>query len=740
MRTQTAALWLIALGSASLGSSVKLEDGNPFQEDLDREEAERGGSEEQPFAPPEEAFAKREPEERPPPRDETEGKIIVDKKVRSVLSKVKRFFAGKTLRRKAQAAEAIDKIGEAQAEKLLRCITLLSRVEAEWITDYFCLQFKDLTLQEMCFTTAKDAFKRLKAASAGCQNGRASCFLKNLRIPLTHPMIDRRLESRHEHLFEPTSLPLVDIIPSKWRVDWEGLKELFRVFNEDSPANYAIAQQTRSLLEKLYEEGKEANSTEKRDRRLWQAWQLLVRTMQIKPRADPMMTRLLSEIMSFGKCSNEKIQLPGITEPVSARHVRTRLIASRFAAALRLGECPEKPDTTNCKTIKHYVRMSNTITKYYLPLNETAAVNDETPTYKGGELEPSTESEQQALREDIEENVESHVTFILEVAEKVTTKLVDFIAGSRIARTIITAVVTNIMRFAGHLREEGQEGGAADGSTAAQSELLKSAISLDATAQVEATVRELDVFLMTARRALAQLYGQVSYKVLSRELKRLRTKSQPKRSLRQRIRRFFRFGRGQSSLQVENTSALMPVNPHGAMVENASSSTPRRMEASFVQNDKEKTFKRRHVYAFVGGTFVFLGLAVLGPVASGPLGVGLIIAGIVALLTPLIGKLVEVVTGRIRRGRSQPKLLALPAPPPREGEEDPQPPQELRESEEAHQPSQEAETLDEAGPGEESDQGRHYDIDEGTKTEALAEPGPTNNSEQPRELVDEEVD
>ncbi|KAL8444460.1 hypothetical protein Emed_006231 [Eimeria media] len=753
MRTQTGALWLIALGSASLGSSVKLEDGNPFQEDLDREEREGGDYEEQPFAAPSVPSAEPEPEERPPPRDETEGKIIVDRKVRSVLSKVKHFFAGKALRRKAQLAEAISRITKPQAESeatrtlpaaaaeaaasalpwlklekknsikglcmwladeywcfwlllcsltsgLMSCIGLASKAEVTRRADIFCRRFEELTLRAMCLKTAEEAFNRMTSASAKCQNKTGSCFLKELQIPLTHPMIHRRVEGRLDYQFAPTPLPVVDIETFKWRVEWAALKELFDMFNADFPTNYAIVKQMKSLFEGLYEEANKTDSRRKRDQNFWQAWQLLVRTMQIRPHADPMMTRLLLETLALKKCSSGKIQLPGITERVNVRHVRNKLLASYFADALRLEECPENTDTANCRTIRHYARMSNTITKFYLPLNERAVINDDTPLYNGGELEASSEGEHYALREDIEEEVQSHVTFTLEVAEQITAKLVDFIARSRLARTLITAAVANIMRFAGHLREEGQEGGAIDASRAAQSELMRSAISLDATAQVEATVRELYVFVITGRRALAQVYGQVSYKVLSRELERLRKRIQPKRSLGQRIRGFFRFGRGQSSLQVENTSALMPVNAHGAMVETASTSTPRRMEASFVQNDKEKTFKRRHVYALVGATFVFLGLAVLGPVASGPLGIGLIIAGIVAMLIPLVGKLVDVVTGAIRKPKgNRPKLLALPAPPSREGEF------------EEDQSSQKVQKYDEAG-AEDEVEGKHYDIDE----------------------------
>ncbi|KAL8449209.1 hypothetical protein Emag_003729 [Eimeria magna] len=621
MKTEIAALWLIALGSASLGSSVKLGDGNPFQEDLDREAAEGGGFDEQPFAPSTGPFAESEPEGRLPQIEEMEGKSVVDRKVRSVLMKVKRFFTGKALRRKAQLAESIDRLSKPQAEEIISCIGLASKTEMARGADVFCQRFEELTLRAMCLKTAEEAFKRVEAASAECQAKTGNCFLKELQIPLIHPMIHRRVE-------------------------------------------------------------------------------------------DPMMTRLLLNTLSFKKCSSRKLQLPGITESVSARHVRIRLLGSYFAAALRLDECTESPDTANCKTVRYYTRMSNTITKFFLPLHEKASINDDTPLYAGGELEASSEGEQNALREDIEEEVQSNVTFILEVAERLTTKLVDFISRSRLARSLITAAVANIMRLAGHLREEGQGEGPADGSRVAQSEFLKSAISLDATAQVAATVRELYVFVMTGRRSVARLYGQISYKILGRELKQLRKKSQPKRSLGQRIRRFFRFGRGQSSLQVENTSVLMPVDAHETMVKSVSRWTPRRMEASFLQSDKDKGFKKRNVYLLAGGTFIFLGIAVLSSVAPGALGIGLIVAGIVALLIPIVGKLIQAVTGRIRKAPKQPKLLALPAPPPREPEE-PQPLEELREPEDDQAPQE---------------------------AEASAEPVPRDNSEQNRDLLDEEVD
>ncbi|KAL8433837.1 hypothetical protein ACSSS7_003581 [Eimeria intestinalis] len=705
MRTQTASLWLVALGSASLGSSVK--------EDLDREAAEGGEFNEESFAPPQESFP--QPEKRPPPREEGEGASTVDRKVRSVLNKVKNFFGGKALRRKAELAQAIQKFSSTpQAQQLMSCIGLASRTKAAKKADSFCRRFQELTLRGMCLKTADEASRRMEFANAKCGNKKGS---------------------RNGYQFAPTPLPVIDFETFKWRVEWPVLKELFDSLNGESPSAYAIMRQMRSLFEGIQEKANKTDSRRERDQLFWQAWQLLVRTMQIPPRVDPMLVGRLLDTLSFKGCSNRKIQLPGMPESVSERHVRTNLLGYYFASALRLDECAENPGTPNCKTLEYYARMSNTLTKFFLPLHENAMVEEETPLYGGGELEASNEAEHNALRDDIEEELQSNVTFVVEVAEQISMRLVDFIARSRIARNLMTVAVTNIMRFAGHLREEEMGEGAAGGSIPTRNELLRSAIALDATAQVAATVRELYVFVMSGRRALSRIYGQVTYKVLSRELKQLRKKSLPKRSLGQRFRSFFKFGRGQSSLQVDDASALMPVQRQGAMARNASRWTPRRMEASFVQSDKDKRFNKRNVFLLAGGTFIFLGIAVLSSVAPGALGVGLIVAGIVAMLIPLVGKLAQLVTGRIRRAPGRTKLLALPAPPPR-GPEEPQPPQGLSEPEEDQSP-QGAEASTEASP--EDDSGQTGDLPP-KQSDRLTEADPEQDEVKIGELRHEEVD
>ncbi|KAL8444458.1 hypothetical protein Emed_006229 [Eimeria media] len=711
MKTKTAAaLCLIAIGSASVCSGVKLEDPTPFEEPQDAENVEgegEGGSEDtQPLLSPQASNEEENEEEQPTPQQEQRVDPTpltpVDNRVRWTLARVRGFFSRSSLRHKAELAEKLSRFAfTPHAQKLLKCIELAPQEEVQQRAERFCSQFGSPgnQLRATCLSMSEEAQAFIQAAAESCPEPKTGdCFLRRLRLPLTHPMINRKVEGQLEPQVDPMPLPSITHSDLHFNNRWKILRQAEKTFNFDFVTSSAIVKEAMQEIRKLDRKAVTIWDEKKNDRLFWKAWLLFVKAMQVRPHVEPMLVRLLLQTLSFDKCTNRKVQPLDFDEKFNEKHLRSNTVGVFFSEALGLRECIGWRTHNNCETLKLYANMSKTLTRHFLTLNETSPITEDTRLYEGRGLEYAFDEERDAAQEIIEAELQSTVTFNLEGADKASTRVVNFIAKSRVGRALIAAVVSSILRVADGLRRErGIEG---EGPDPTQNKLLQSKILVEATATIESIVFGFTSYFMSGKKPLAQVYKDVINKVLTRELKQEIKRRMPRRSLGQRFRRFFRFGRGQSSLQVENTSALMPVNAHVAMVENASSSTPRRMEASFVQEDKEKTFKRRHVYALVGATFVFLGLAVLGSVATGALGIGLIVAGIVAMLVPFVGKLVDLVTGVIRKSKSnRPKLLALPAPPSREGEfEEDQSPQKVQK-------------YDEAGPEDEGE-GKHYDIDE----------------------------
>ncbi|KAL8444459.1 hypothetical protein Emed_006230 [Eimeria media] len=565
MKTQTAALWLIAIGSAGVCSGVKLEDARPFKNAkvLWRREGKGGSEDTEPllsFQVPN--AGENEEEGEAPLGEEVVDTTPLDTTIRSTLARVKGFFNRTALRRKAQIAQDLNLFA-------------------------FTLQAKD-------------------------------CFLRKLQLPLTHPMISRKVKGQLEPQVDPMPLPSITHNDLHFNNRWEYLEALRAIFITDFPTSSAIVREVQNEMKQIALKATKVGVKEN-DRLFWKAWLLFIKAMQVRPHADPMLT--------------------------------------------------------------------------------AGPISKDTTFYSGGNLESASEAEETALYKLIQEETHANVTFILEGADKVNTKIVNFIAKSRVGRALIASLVSRILRYAGSLRDEQRE--EKEGPEPRRYKLLESKLLLKATAEIESIVRQMYTYVMSGKKPLALVHKNVIYKVLLHELQEAAKRREPRQSLRQRSKRFFGFGRGQSSLQVENTSALMPVHAHGAMVKNASSSTPLRMEASFVQSDKDEGSPKRNALLIAGATFVFVGIAVLGSMTTGALGIGLIVAGIVAMLLSIVGKVVGLLTGTIETfpsGHSEP--LVPPAQTPREPEEA-QPHQKPREPEEKELP-QETEGPTKIGPDEKS--------------------------------------
>ncbi|KAL8449211.1 hypothetical protein Emag_003731 [Eimeria magna] len=602
----------------------------------------------------------------------------------------------------ATPSEEFQQAEDVEGEGLLKCIELAPQEEVQRRTQDFCLKFgpPGTELSAICLSMADEAQALMQKAVDSCRGPKTGdCFLRKLRLPLTHPIITRKVEGQVEPQVDPLPLPVITAEQMHFNSRWEILRQAMRNFITDFPTFSGVVKEVRNEIKQLDREAIMIYDEEENDRLFW-----------VRPHVEPMLVRLILQTLSFNKCTNLRVQPLGFDEKFNEKHLRSHTLGVFFAEALALRECIGWRTNNNCETLKYYARMSKTVTKYFLSLNETTGpITSDTKFYAGRELEYAFDDESDAVQDLIEGETQSTASFILEGADKVSTRVLNFVGRSRVGRALIASVVSRILRFADALRrEKGAEGEEPD---PAQNKLLRSKILLEATAKIESIVFEMTTYYMSGKKPLALVHKHVIQKVLLRELQRAAKKREPRRSLGQRFKKFFRFGRGRSSLQVENTSVLMPVDAHETMVKSASRWTPRRMEASLLQSDKDKGFKKRNVYLLAGGTFIFLGIAVLSSVATGALGLGLIVAGIVALLIPIVGKLVDVITGTIRRSRStRPTILALPAPPPREPEE-PQPLEGLREPEEDQAPP-EADALTEAGPEEEPDQLKNLQIEE----------------------------
>ncbi|KAL8433838.1 hypothetical protein ACSSS7_003582 [Eimeria intestinalis] len=703
MKTQTAALWLIA----SVCSAVKLEDANAFRESQDVEDLDGGvgADDEQPLIPPQ-----QNEEEEASPAEEVEDMTPIDTRVKTTLARVKGFFTRSAVRRKAELSVNLSLFAfTPQAQQLLRCIKLAPQEEVRRRVQQFCNQFKreEAQLTAMCLETAEEAQTRMQSAADSCpESPTGDCIVRKLRLPLTHFMITRKVQGQATPAINPLPLPVITPDAMHFNRRWLTVLDISRVLDASFPTSSVIVKTVQEEIKRLFRKATPITNEEKNDRLFWKAWLLLFKTMQLRPHVDPLLVRLLLQNLSFDSCTDRRVKILESNTRINEKHLRTQTIGIFFAEALAFRECVGWTMTDNCRTLKEYANMSKTLTTYFLPLNETTGpITRDTQLYDEGKMEFASEEERTALERFLEEETQADVTFILEGADKVSTRVVNFIAKSGIGRALVTSVVARILRDAGRLRhEQGEEDQRPD---PAQNKLLRSQALLEATAQVESLVRQMSTYVMSGKKPLGLVHKDVLFKILRRELQAITKTEKPRRSLGQRFRRFFKFGRGQSSLQVDHTddtSALMPVQAHRERLKDASRWTPRPMEASFVQNDKDRGFKRRNVYLMAGGTFIFIGLAVLSSVATGALGIGLIVAGIVALLIPLVGKVVDVVAGTIRRSRSgQSNLLALPAPPPREpGESHP----------EEDQSPQEAEVSTESGPGRKRALPKHLDIEE----------------------------
>ncbi|KAL8449210.1 hypothetical protein Emag_003730 [Eimeria magna] len=701
MKTQTAALWLIAIGSAGVCIGVKLEDAKPFRKGkFVWSRGNEGGPEDtQPLLSSQMSDEEENDEEEMPLGEEVVDTTPLDTRVRSTLARVKGFFNRTALRRKAKLAYDLSLFAYTlQAKELLKCIQLAPQKQVKQRAQDFCKQFgpPGTQLRTMCLSTANEAQALMQAAADTCREPKTG---GRLHLPLTHPMINRKVEGQFEPLVDPLPLPVVTVDNLHFNSRWEYLQATREIFITDFPTSMAIIKEVQNEMEQIASKATKAQVNAEKDRLFWRAWLLFVKAMQVRPHADPMLIRLLFQTVSFAKCTNQKVKLLESNHKFSEKHLRSHTMATFFAEALDFKDCKRLRASNNCKTINHYASMSKTLTKYYLPLNETVGrISEDTNFFTGGDLESAPEEEKSALYELIQEETHANVTFILEGADRVSTNIVDFIARSRVGRALIASVVSRILRYGGNLRHEQREEG--EEPEPRRYKLLRSKLLLKATAEIESIVRQMYTYVMSGKKPLALVHKGVIYKVLLQELQEATARREHRQSLGQRSRRFFGFGKRQSFLQVEDTSALTPVRAHEAMMKNPLRSAPRRTMASFFQSDRDESSTKRNWLLIAGATFVFLGIAVLTPMATGALGLGLVVAGIVAMLISIVGKIVGLLTGTSEASpSSRSGSLAPPAQPPRKPEEA-QPPQKPGEPEET-EPPQEAEGSTEIGPDEE---------------------------------------
>lgn len=264
------------------------------------------------------------------------------------------------------------------------------------------------------------------------------------------------------------------------------------------------------------------------------------------------------------------------------------------------------------------------------------------------------------------------------VAESVGTKALNFLAKSKIARVVVASVVNRVLQFVYFFRKKMNKKPTTPASLARASGTAskppRSKATIDALAFLMGAARASSTYCMSGKIAFAELQRAIVTKVLKRKLKKERAKRLPRRSVGRKIKGLLsrRQEHATSFLllrpppdnstsasfklrQTDSNAAMLNGRPHGVLL--------RTDQLSLIQFVKESTgMGTTTKVVLAGGAFLFLGISMLGTMVPGGMAVGLIIAGIVAMLIPLIKKVMEFFSGRqAGGGRSEEEADAAPA-------------------------------------------------------------------------------
>ncbi|KAL8435717.1 hypothetical protein Efla_004656 [Eimeria flavescens] len=574
-------------------------------------------------------------------------------RARSLFARVRAFFNVKALRNKALIDAATEDFANTpEAARVLDCVHLSPR--AEWLATgrKFCIKFDNTKLRAACFLLLNAADARLTAAAKACpQPVKGSCLLQALRLPLSHPLVNGKAEGDAMYPLQPASLPRLSVEFFSPQSRWQQLLGFQELLNREFPTRLALRLRVEERIKHLQRKAVKAKKHEKQEELFWEAWELTLLQLESKPHVEPTLIRLIHLHLSLKGCPKESLSLPvgGKTEKVATADVRRKLLSRAFGESIKIRNCrdEEEEKSFNCLTLLHFTRMKQTLQKYFHAISGSNLPTENTHFYKGEELESLDEKEMEKIREEIEEEAQADFTFAQDVAGKVQMRFVDFLGKSRLARSMVASLVSGILGFIDKFRKEkGKKTRAAAPlqqarEAAAPLSPTRSREALKAFAFFTGASRASSIYSMSARKGLAELQGHIVAKVLKKKLKKEMEKQRPKKKLGDRVRGLFSFRRKQAA----RDSFLLLQQTERRQANAATRTVSNR--TSFLLIVKEpKGMPKTATFLLAGGAFLFIGISMLGSLAPGALAVGLIIAGIVAILIPLIKKAWELMSGR----------------------------------------------------------------------------------------------
>ena len=247
------------------------------------------------------------------------------------------------------------------------------------------------------------------------------------------------------------------------------------------------------------------------------------------------------------------------------------------------------------------------------------------------------------------------------MADSVGTKLLNVISKSKVARGVISSIVSRVLQFVHSFREKSRKKTPArppeTHASGVTNKRPRSKATIQALAFIMGASRASSIYCMSGRIGLAELQRAIVTNVLKREMKKERAKQLPKRSIRKKLRRLVKYKK-------EGTASFLLFRPKGAGFKRRSSKLRRTQSEmshgtayehrgtaykyptikciSLAQSVKDQTgMSSTGKFLLAGGAFLFIGISMLGTLAPGGLVVGLIVVGIVALLIPLIKRVTE---------------------------------------------------------------------------------------------------
>ncbi|OEH77545.1 hypothetical protein cyc_02611 [Cyclospora cayetanensis] len=511
-------------------------------------------------------------------------------------------LGGKALLEKAEIDGALDTyVSTLTGTHLLDCVELLPSEKLHERHKDFCKKFNTTRLDDLCTQLGKEALQMLTTAYSDCKGSAGrGCLLRKLNLPVVHPLISSTVDSLGKY-------PLRDfVLPALRREDfapparWGLISQLQSLFSLEFPTRLDLHKRVEREINRIRGKAGKSTSQGEQDKAFWRSWQLVVHEMRIKPHMDPMLIRLVLLSLSFEKCPKKNVPLlvSGKKQSLSSSDIYRKALGAALSGSMRLQECTQSNITHNCQTLLRFLKLKKSL-QAFSDLDEDHLPNERTDFSNGEKVGLPTDEDIKDLRLEIEEDAQADIAYARTAADSGSTKILGFIAKSRIARIVISSIVRGILHFVQHFRKKVQ------GKTcrprlqkrapAEEGAKLHSESTTQAVAFVIGSARASSVYCMSGNSGLAKLQQDIVTKILAKQETKV---AFPGR-----------------------TSLLQSVEESQGM-----STTAKLLLA--------------------GGTFIFIGISMLGTMVPGVLVAGIIIAGIAALLIPLIKRVMAFFSNR----------------------------------------------------------------------------------------------